>query len=373
MKIAFYILVGLHGIIHLFGFLKAFRISEFAGLTQTISRPLGVVWLISFLLFGLLLLLFFKEKSYWWATGIGAILVSQTLIFIFWQDAKIGTLPNVIILLACIIGWSNFNFKEKIKKEREVMFSKNKVGEIIDIEQSYNYLPVPVQKWLTNNQVFEKQKIDNVYLQQQVKMKLKPEQEEWKVANAEQYFTIDPPAFNWSLDLQMNPILTLKGRDRFEEGKGEMLMKILSIIPVVDVKENLKINQAALQRYLAEIIWFPSAALSSYIKWEYVDEQSAKATMTYKGTSGSGLFHFDDNGDFEKFTTMRYKDSDDDAQQYEWIAEVIENGVINKNRVPVKLKVTWKLESMDWNWLELEITKLKYNSQKPLADKINLK
>ncbi len=361
MRIAFLILIGLHGIIHLLGFFKAFQISDIEALSQPISRSFGILWLIGFVLFGLTLFLLIRNNVYWWSVGIVAIIVSQSLIFLFWQDAKFGSLPNIIILLVCIVGWSYFSFTQKIKEERETILSKCNVDKELFNQQRFDALPSPVQKWLTHSGVNKQPPIANVYLKQEVKMKLKPEQKEWIQASAEQYFTINPPAFNWSVDLHMNPFFSIQGRDKFEDGKGEMLMKILSIITVVDVQDNNKINEAALQRYLAEIVWFPSAALSTFIKWEYIDEQSARATLKYKETIGSGVFYFDKNGSFTKFSTMRYKDTDDDAQKYEWIAEVLENKVINGIIVPTKLNVTWKLEDINWNWLELEITELKYN------------
>jgi hypothetical protein len=45
MKIAFFLIVLLHGLIHLFGFVKGFELREVKELTLPISKTLGVVWL----------------------------------------------------------------------------------------------------------------------------------------------------------------------------------------------------------------------------------------------------------------------------------------------------------------------------------------
>ncbi len=37
---------------------------------------------------------------------------------------------------------------------------------------------------------------------------------------------------------------------------------------------------------------YPSAALNDYIKWEEIDEHSARAAMTWQGVSGSMVFTF---------------------------------------------------------------------------------
>lgn len=355
--------------IHLLGFLKAFQITDIRALSEPVTKPFGILWLISFLLFGITLFYHFKEERYWWAIALGAIVLSQILIFVFWQDARFGTILNAIILIVCIPAWAHFNFTNTINEERNTLLSSSKVDSNFRNNQKVNDLPVPVQKWLMYSRVLEKDIIDNVSLKQKIRMKLSPEQEHWNMAVAEQLFTIHPPAFNWSVNMQMNRIMSIQGRDKFDNGKAEMLMKIFSTIPVVNVKSNAKINQAALQRYLAEIVWFPSAALSSYINWEDINDQSAKATMTYGGTSGSGIFYFKENGEFAKFSAMRYKDSDEHAKQYEWIVEVIKTEEINGLKVPAEAKLTWRLENMDWTWLELEITELQHHTKKSMANK----
>ncbi len=193
-------------------------------------------------------------------------------------------------------------------------------------------------------------------------MKMKPEQETWKEAHAVQYITIDPPAFIWSVGMQMMPLLDIAGRDKFIDGKGEMLIKIMSLIPVVHSSGNDKIDTGALQRFLGEMVLFPSAALSPYITWEEIDENSARATMAYRGTTGSGIFYFDEQGNFIRFSALRYMGGDDDATRKEWIITVNESRVKNGIHIPVKMAATWKLDTGDWTWLKIEITDIEYNT-----------
>ena len=118
---------------------------------------------------------------------------------------------------------------------------------------------------------------------------MKPEQEKWMTASAIQYTTIDNPAFIWKVDVKMNSLLNFQGLDKFENGKGEMLIKINSLINVVN-EQGKKLDEGTLQRYLGEMVWFPSLALSPYITWVQINDTTAKATMSYKGTHGSGTF-----------------------------------------------------------------------------------
>ena len=81
-------------------------------------------------------------------------------------------------------------------------------------------LPTVVQKWILNSGVIGKKAVSSVYLEQDIQMLMKPEQKKWMDATAKQYFTTYPPAFNWSVSVNMNPFLNVIGRDKFEDGKN---------------------------------------------------------------------------------------------------------------------------------------------------------
>nr|HMN50171.1 hypothetical protein [Ignavibacteriaceae bacterium] len=151
------------------------------------------------------------------------------------------------------------------------------------------------------------------------------------------------------------------GRDKFSDGKGNMLIKVFSLFNVVNASDNEKINQGTLQRYLGETIWFPTAVVSPYIKWEEIDSLSAKATMTYRGTTGSAVFTFNENGDFVKFSAMRYMGSEANSPLKEWVITLNEYKVYSGIKIPVKGEATWKLDEGDFTWYKLEVYDIKYN------------
>jgi len=364
MRIVFILLIGIHGVIHLFGFLKAFGIVEFNAISSPISKNAGAIWLLTFLLFIIVLVLQLFSSNYFWLSGFLAVIISQGLIFNYWSDAKFGTIPNIILLLVAIISFATFSFKNKISEERTQMFKNStSIGQKAITSKDISNLPPVIQKWLSNSGMLDKKPVSSVYLVQDVQLKMKPEQKEWNTGVAEQYFTIQPPAFNWSIHTQMNPVLSVMGRDKLENGQGEMTIKLLSLVAVANAKQNKKVDEATLQRYLAEIIWFPSAALSPHITWEPVDNNAAKATMRIGQTTGSGTFHFDQNGQFLKFTAMRYKDAKD-PEPILWTATALKTEERNGVKIPVELKADWKLANGQWTWLKINITDISYNVEK---------
>lgn len=46
-RLIFVVILIVHGLIHLLGFLKAFELANISELTQSITRPLGILWLIT--------------------------------------------------------------------------------------------------------------------------------------------------------------------------------------------------------------------------------------------------------------------------------------------------------------------------------------
>lgn len=355
-------MIMVHGLIHLMGFMKAFDLAKIPQLTANISKPVGLAWLAAFALFLFSSGLFIAKKEWWWLFAFIAVILSQILIITSWQDAKFGTIPNIIILLVVIISFAIWQFQIQVEKEtKEILLMENSSVKQIITEEMTKDLPFPVKKWLKNSGVIGREIIQTVYLEQKGLMRLKPEQKKWIKSEAKQYFTTQNPSFIWSVKTSMKG-LPVVGRDLFKDGQGKMKIKLLGLLSVVDVYENQKTNQSTLQRYMGEIIWFPTAALSLYIKWEPIDEKSAKATMTYNETVGTGIYYFNESGEPTKFVAKRYKDVNDEKPT-EWMAEILEYRIFDGIKIPSKIEASWMLEEGKFIWYKFEIYNVRYNIQ----------
>lgn len=268
-------------------------------------------------------------------------------------------LPLILFLSTILIVSCSMN--KMVQIEFEKILSEVEISDARIIgEDDMEYLPQPVQNWLRKAGIIGKQEIRSGWLRQVAKLKMKPNQERWLNAEAEQYFTTQKPAFIWTVKLKMSPFISIRGRDKFIEGKGEMLIRMNSLINVVNERGE-KLDEATLQRYFGEIVWYPSAAMSEYIKWEEIDENIAKATINFRGIQAEGVFYFNENGDFIKFSTMRYRENKPDSERYEWIITANEYAELDGVRIPSKLEATWRLDDGDWTWIKLEIVDMKYN------------
>lgn len=248
-------------------------------------------------------------------------------------------------------------------KEVEDLLNSNKEFKRKEIRESdIQELPGNVQDWLKNSNVVGKENINYVRLKQKALMRLERDKP-WKPVDVEQYFTVNEPGFIWKARIKAAPFLHIVGRDKYFEGEGNMLIKMMSLVTIAD-SSGPEIDQGTLIRYLAETVWFPSAALEVYITWEHIDDNSAKATMTYGDITSSGTFVFNEKGDVIRFEANRYRESDGDYSKERWIIDIKGHKEMNGIRIPTKGEVTWKLDHEDFTWFRFEIEDIDYHSQK---------
>ena len=356
---AFVMLV--HGFIHFMGFIKAFGFADIEQLTQDISRSAGLFWLVAGILFLLTVLLYLMNIDSWWMISLPAIIISQALIIMSWQDAKFGTVVNIIILGVAIIALGQWSFRQvTMNTVREMLPDEIGKPEMIT-DETIQELPPVIQQWLRKTNVVGRERTVTVHLTQQGEMKTNPDGN-WIPFTAEQWFTPREPGFVWLANVKAAPGVHLSGRDVFMDGQGHMLIKLLSLVPVVNSTGD-EINQGTLLRYLGEVNWFPSGAVSEFIQWEQLDSISAKATMTYKGVTDSGIFRFTEDGDLASYQAKRFYERKEGATLEDWLIEMDPESFVEIDgvRIGTKSTVTWRLDEGDYTWLKLEITDIEYN------------
>lgn len=187
---------------------------------------------------------------------------------------------------------------------------------------------------------------------------------DWMSFEARQWFTTDKPGFVWLADVRGGPGLALAGRDTYLGGRGHMVIKMMSLVTVADAQGE-QIDQGAMVRFLAEMCWFPSAALSPYLEWEKIDSVSARATMRSGGVTASAVFTFNEWGDVMRIEAKRYYSRKDSSSLETWVVETEPDGIgqFEGVRMPVRSSVTWELDDGPFTWMKLEITELTYDGR----------
>ncbi|HLN53311.1 MAG TPA: hypothetical protein VK212_06345 [Lentimicrobium sp.] len=132
MKIYFVILIVLHGLVHLIGFLRGYNLMQSKGFHVPVSKASGLLWLLSFILFELAAIMHYNDNQQWWIIGSIAVVLSQILIVLHWKDTKFGTIPNIIIIYVLIIDYGIWHFSNSFSNiPDQFMFQGNVLASLI--------------------------------------------------------------------------------------------------------------------------------------------------------------------------------------------------------------------------------------------------
>lgn len=102
-----------------------------------------------------------------------------------------------------------------------------------------------------------------VHLRQRGRFRLSPNGA-WAELSADQRYTVDPPAFVWRATISPSPLLPIKVQDAFIGGHGRLAARLFGHVPVAHAR-GPQTDAGELQRFMGEIVWFPTAWLSPYI------------------------------------------------------------------------------------------------------------
>jgi hypothetical protein len=351
-----------HGLIHLLGFSRewSFAPTEKLGeriheLSEKAPRTVGILWLIASSLFISGAILFAFEKQYFWVTAVLGLVLSQSLIILYWDDAKFGTIANILVAILLVFANANVQFIQRSKTVTQTIISNTATEYITITQEMVSGLPEPVQRWMKRSNVIDRQCKNIVSVKQNGFLRSSVDAD-WMPFSAQQVFTVDPPAFVWTAKVKAS-VLDIAAMDRYENGRGNMLVKPLYIYTSAD-EAGPEIDQGSLVRYLAEIQWFPQAAVSKHIRWQPLDQYHAKATMSYMDASATGIYSFDKDGNITAFEAERFGKFNGAYNKEKWLVSTTRFKVLNDVLTGTESEVTWKLKDGDFTWLKLEITSI---------------
>ncbi len=276
---------------------------------------------------------------------------------------KLKKVLTVVCLLLAVF-WVSVKagesvFDRQAAQDVKLLFHQVKEPSGVLTEKDIEGLPQVVKEWLSYAGVIGKERTKAVRTKQTARMRLDPAGR-WMPVSAEQYFTTDKPGFVWKARIKAAPLIHIAGRDQYQDGRGNMLIKALSLFTVADASGE-EIDQGSLLRYLAETIWFPDAVVHEAITWEEIDSHRARATMNYGGIEASGVFQFNERGQVVSFEAERFGDFDGVIRKETWLITVDDYKEFEGVKVPTEGGVTWKLKEGDWLWYRFVVEDIEYN------------
>lgn len=164
----------------------------------------------------------------------------------------------------------------------------------------------------------------------------------WRPLQATQHFTTSPPGFVWDARIGMMPLVSASVRDAYVGSRGLMQASIFGLYTLADQADKPELNAGALQRYLGEAVWFPTALLpSSTVTWSALDDCSARVSLRDGATSVSLLFEFNQRGLPIRITGSRYKENGGAYTLQPWQIRCDDHAERDGMVIPLGCEVSW--------------------------------
>lgn len=206
-------------------------------------------------------------------------------------------------------------------------------------------LPAPVAKYLRKALHDGHPIIVGAKVTQHGIFLMNPKSGGWQPFAAEEHFTSIPPGFVWDAQIAMFPGVNALVRDSMIDGSAAISASAAGVMKIMETHTSPELTAAAMQRYLAEAVWFPTALLpGNGVTWTAIDDSSARATITAAGTTVSLDFRFGGDGLVKSvYTPARYREEGGRLVQRPWIGTFSQYEERRRVLVPIKGEVAWDL------------------------------
>jgi hypothetical protein len=274
---------------------------------------------------------------------------------------RLPALAGVAVLAAiCAEVAGHRAFTRLVRRDVQALHGRASPGRAgVVTEEMLTGLPEPVRRYLRYAGVVGKPVPGTIRLHQKGRMRPGPGQP-WMPLEAEEHYSVQPPGFVWAGTASLGALPVARACDMYAEGHGRMLVKVASLWPVADASGE-QMDQAAMMRYLSEMIWFPAAFLASNIAFEAVDDSSARVTLTDHGRTASATLVFDEQGRLTDFVAQRYRTAGASDPET-WSTPITGYGEFEGLRLPARGKAIYKLPGGDLEYIDVTVTELHYDT-----------
>lgn len=158
-------------------------------------------------------------------------------------------------------------------------------------------LPAPVQRYFRAVLHQGMPMVASVRMQHRGMFNMGGQEARWKPFESDQLVVIRRPGFDWNARIAMMPGLPVHVHDAYAAGEGVLHAALFGLIPLAHMRGDPGIAQGELMRFLAEAAWYPTALLPGQgVRWEAIDANQARATLTDGPVSVTLQFRFNADG-----------------------------------------------------------------------------
>lgn len=155
-------------------------------------------------------------------------------------------------------------------------------------------LPAPVQRYLRAALTDGQRLVSAVSMAQTGTFDTSEQAPQWKPFHATERVVVDRPGFVWDAAITVLPGVEVRVHDAYVAGEGRLHPALFGLFSLADQRDSGgELAQGELMRFLAEAPWYPTVLLPGpNLRWEPVDDRSARATLRDGPTTVALTFTF---------------------------------------------------------------------------------
>jgi hypothetical protein len=368
MKILFAILLVVHALIHLTGTAKAYGWAAAARLTQPVSRPLGLLWLLAAVLLLAAAVSLFAWPRWWWAVGAAGVVVSQVVIITSWSDAKFGTAANAIALAGIVIGFAARGpMSLRAEYERNVARGLARAApQPLLADADLAPLPPAVQRYVRLSGAVGRPRVTNVRAWMHGRIRSGPGAR-WMPFTVEQVNFYDEVSRFFLMDATTAgvPVAVLH---QFIGPSATMRARAAYLLPVVDGRGPEADEAETVTLFNDMCVLAPATLVDPRIRWGEHDAHTVHATFSNAGHTVSAVLTFDDRGELTDFVSDDRLRASSDGRTFtrtRWSTPLGEYRAFGAHTLAGRGEGRWHGADGDYAYIELRMDRVEYNVAAP--------
>ncbi|MEO7996528.1 MAG: DUF6544 family protein [Gemmatimonadaceae bacterium] len=364
LRIAFTVFLALHGLIHLLGSAKAFGWSDVSQLRSPISATMGLLWLLTAVLFVAGAISFALRAPWWWYVTLPAVVLSQWLIVTVWSDARFGTIANAIILIPVIVAALDgraSSFSSRFARDRAVLLAR--ATPLASLVSEADLIPLPplMQQYLRVMGVVGHPRVHNVRVVFKAQMRSSANSP-WMQSTAVQYEFFHSPARLFHMNASRAGI-PFDVFHRYVDGTATFQVRIAGLKTMVDKRGAGLTNDETVTLMNDVLVLAPAAVLDLPFTFESTGAHTLRATFQNAGYTVSAMLKFNAAGDLTGFQSAD-RAHDHDGGAAIWSTPISGYREVDGIRIGTLGDANWIDSSGEWTYGKFEIVSIAYNVER---------
>ncbi len=350
-RLAFAALVALHGLVHLLG--------------------AGVAWVVVAVLLGATAVALAVRARFWWVLAGVAAAASQAMVLTSWQEAKAGTVVNVLLLLAAAYGFAAYgprSFSAQYDaRSRAAAASVPAAGRVVT-EADLVGLPSPVADCVRAAGAVGRPPVTGFEATVRGRIRGGPDGA-WMPFAGRQANTFEPTPTRFFLIEARRAGLPVWVFHAFS-GHATMRARLLAALPVTQAA-GPELDRAETVTLFNDLVLFaPAALVGAPVRWEPLDEHRVRGHYTAGGVTVSAEIAFDDQHrvvDFASDDRLRASADGRSFTPQRWSTPVTGHRVVDGLGSLASGKALWHAPQPEGGfcYLEVEVDQVAHLSSRP--------